>query len=111
MKTTYNPLNIPNLSKMDIINNSYLLTTWAEQGEQDDLNFYETFNHYYQFGLHEMTGGVIDQTTGIYQYPEDTPLKPIVELRNQFGEACYIYDYGIVGIVKADGTTFVCRMD
>lgn len=60
------------------------------------------------FPLHEMSGGSVD-ADGVYSYPEDAALKPLVKV--EF-ESCtfYQYFYGILAIVSPEGT-YITRMD
>ena len=65
----------------------------------------EAMDAQYGFGLHEMTGGKITEG-GIYKYPEDPDMYPLVKV--QTGEEyMYIYQHAIIAF--NDG--FVTRMD
>ena len=72
----------------------------------------EQFEERYGFGhLCELTGGKIAKGTGVYSYPEDPDLNPLMACRF-LNEVVHIYHYGIVGIVNLEtDTQFVTRMD
>jgi len=112
MNVIYDPMNTHKRPLFEVLEETGLLTQWAEQGEAEGMDFKDSFNEYYQFGLTEMTGGEIEMHGGgVYKYPQDPPLHPLVEMHNNLGDTCFIYSYGIVGIVKADGKQFITRMD
>ena len=110
MHVIVNPTGKSRYSGSQILEMSGLLLHWAKTGDEAGLGFKHTFERTYQFGLHEVTGGKVDDE-GVYTYPEDPSLFPVIKITRATGEACYIYDYGIVAIIEADGTQFITRMD
>ena len=87
-----------------------ILMTWAAHREPDQ-SIKEGLLSMYQYGVHEMTGGTIDEE-GIYSYPEDPPLAPLLSISEQStGEIVYVYPYGIVAFTHPDEDTYVTRMD
>jgi hypothetical protein len=63
----------------------------------------------YGFGSPPMTGGVVKED-GVYSYPEDPDLHPLVKLVTERGTV-YVYQYGIVSILETNKPTIVYRMD
>jgi len=80
---------------------------WSASPTQRTLKEY--LSDAYGFGLYEMTGGQIDPETGIYSYPEDPELKPLMSIDTDEG-VLYIYEYAIVAIPTVHGY-FITRMD
>lgn len=72
--------------------------------------FYDHMVKIYGFGGWELKGGEVDKA-GVYLYPEDEPLSPLVLL--QYPESSIevlIYQHAILAIRDED-ETIVCRMD
>lgn len=71
----------------------------------------EQFNAKYIGGWYPMQGfTLIDQETGVIQYPGDPPMKPLawtVVGKERF----FLYQYAFVGIFQEDGSFEVARMD
>jgi len=86
-----------------------IIPYWAEDANQAGLTLKEGFAVSYGMPLYEMTGGTISNK-GVYQFPEDPELQPLMSITNDT-ETCYIYPYGIVGIVGEDNSQFITRMD
>lgn len=63
----------------------------------------------YGFGSVPMLGGIVKED-GVYSYPEDPDLYPMVKLVTERG-TIYVYQYGIVSILETSKTTVVYRMD
>lgn len=63
----------------------------------------------YGFPLYEITGGYVDQFTGVYYYPDDEPLDAVAVIHAQNGSAI-VYAYDMVCLVF-DGQQFMTRMD
>ena len=82
----------------------YWVASWPQLG-----TLLEHLNQQYGFGIYEMTGGTLSDD-GIYQYPEDPPLAPLISIQTMNG-VFYQYLYGIVAIPMEDGAHFVTRMD
>lgn len=111
MKTIIDPTN--NCSNKTL---SYLgdllgiLPDWVRScPESEDLVPY--LSECYGFGaLLGMEGGVIKED-GVYTYPDDPDLYPLISMERE-QETVFIYYYGIVGIVYKDvRSAFVTRMD
>jgi hypothetical protein len=98
-------------SDNDIAETCGILPYWIINETNEKLTMLEIFNEQYSFGVHEMTGGTINTETGVYSYPEDPDLIPLIKLEKQ-GETMYQYHYGIVAIVNdTTDETFVTRLD
>jgi hypothetical protein len=70
----------------------------------------EALKNQYGFGpLTEMKGGYVDEA-GVYHYPDDEDLYPLVAIERGW-EMFYQYPYAIVAIRAGTGETFVTRMD
>jgi len=83
------------------------IATVAKSGEEDLI---KGMSDQYGFGvLHEMKGGEVTEA-GVYQYPDDPDLYPILAAEIE-GKKIYQYHYGIVAIEQDDGAFFVTRMD
>ena len=63
----------------------------------------------YQWYIGDMEGGTINDE-GVYQYPEDPDLHPLVEWSLDSGTKVYMYQYAIVAFTDGE-TTKVTRMD
>ena len=72
-------------------------------------SFYKAVCDEYQFYMGPMEGGTID-ADGVYEYPEDPPLYPLVSWGVGEGITIYMYQYAIVGVTEGD-TTLITRMD
>lgn len=65
----------------------------------------------YGYGLgHPMTGGEVTPE-GVYTYPEDPDLYPLVSLQTAQGHEVLIYQYAITAFRDSEGTTIVERID
>jgi hypothetical protein len=62
----------------------------------------------YGFYMGDMEGGTVD-AEGVYQYPDDPPLYPLVRWKLD-DVTVYMYQYAIVAVQDKD-TTIVTRMD
>jgi hypothetical protein len=62
----------------------------------------------YRFGKYEFSGGEVD-AQGVYRYPEDPPLYPILTLEHK-GIKVHFYQHAMLAIVGED-ETIVTRMD
>lgn len=72
-------------------------------------SFYKALCSEYQYYLGPMEGGTVD-ASGVYQYPEDPDLYPLVSWEVGEGVTTYMYQYAIVAVT--DGTTtLITRMD
>ena len=79
--------------------------------EWSDMPTTQTLKDYliarYGFGFHKMGGTVTE--TGVYQYPEDPDLDPLIAMDTDEG-TLYMYEYAIVAIPTVNGYE-VARMD
>jgi hypothetical protein len=62
----------------------------------------------YGFYMGDMEGGTVD-AEGVYSYPEDEPLYPLVRWKLD-DVTVYMYQYAIVAVQDKD-TTIITRMD
>jgi len=85
------------------------LPYWTINPDYLDKPLKEALDSQYGFGLFEATGQTITKD-GIYQYPEDPDLYPLIKIVRH-DETFYQYQYAMVAIVQKDGNTFVTRMD
>ncbi len=83
-----------------------LLLPWLIAGEEETLR--DRLINKYRFYNGPMWGGTISED-GVYQYPEDEPMHPLVKIETK-NEKCFIYKYGIVGTLK-EGVSWITRMD
>ena len=63
----------------------------------------------YGFGLYKMTGSTVTPQ-GVWQYPEDPDLYPLVSMKDGDVELL-VYDYGLVAMRDKSGMTLCTRMD
>lgn len=103
------PLDKYNAPDEQLLEACGLLPYWVVDDRYMDLPLKEALDKQYQFGLYEITGGKVD-SLGIYKYPEDPELYPILVIVRK-DETFFQYPYGMVAIVQEDGSSFVCRMD
>ena len=90
-----------------------ILPHWAVSGSGETMK--DSLINNYQFYMGAFTGGTIDDT-GIYSYPEDPDLYPMLKIDRLDGEdlkeVCYIYEYAMVACKNIDtGDLWVTRMD
>lgn len=84
---------------------------WVREAALTDLDLVESLEKSYGFGkLFKMGGKVLEN--GVYTYPQDDDLYPLIKITLESGCTFYQYASGIVAIVYPDGReTFVTRMD
>ena len=70
---------------------------------------WEGLDDEYGFGLYRMTGSTVTPQ-GVWQYPEDPDLYPLVSMKHQ-GVEMLVYDYGLVALRDKSGETRCTRMD
>lgn len=101
----------PNLAEVDLLESLGILPHWATN-KKDDEGFAEAFERQYPFWCGRTDSGKTYITEeGIYQYPEDPDLAPILMLHSD-DEVVYFYRYALVAIVnKLNDDVFVTRMD
>ena len=105
-----NPLNHYEISDKDLINSCGFLPLWAVDPDYLDQPIKQAMTELYGFGkLYEMKGGEVTDK-GVYKYPDDPDLYPIVTIKRDH-EIMHQYPYGIVAFEQDDGTVFVTRMD
>jgi len=63
----------------------------------------------YGFYMGDMEGGTVD-AEGVYQYPDDPPLYPLVRWKLDDDVTVYMYQFAIVAVQDKD-TTIITRMD
>ena len=95
----------------DLVEGLGILPYWAISVEGEET-FAERFKRQYGFWVGRVDKGKTHVTDeGIYQYPEDPDLYPIMKMEEE-REVCYFYQYALVAIVnKEDDGVFVTRMD
>ena len=91
------------------------LPAWIEQTPETH-NIKESLQAYYGLPLFSMSGGTLEatpdnpHTNGTYSYPGDPTLNAIYTAFRE-NETVHVFEYGIVGIIYANGDTDVFRMD
>ena len=63
----------------------------------------------YGFYMGDMEGGTVD-AEGVYQYPDDPPLYPLVRWKLDDDVTVYMYQFAIVAVQDKDNT-IITRMD
>lgn len=103
------PLNkFPDILPTRLVESLGILPMWIDS--DDERTARQQFEAKYEFGVHEMRGGTIDEN-GVYQYPEDPPLYPLATMQH-LDDIIHFYQYAIVGIVnQTTGETFMTRLD
>ena len=98
-----------NYTNSELNNTLGFLPGWVVNPEYFEFNLIEALNKQYNFGLFESKETIITED-GIYKYPGDPDLYPIIKIvRGK--ETFYQYLYGLIGIIKEDGTSYAARMD
>ena len=97
------------LSKNEIIRTCWSLPLWAANPFLLSTPLQQAFEAQYPFPMPPIENGTIT-STGIFQYPGDPDLYPLIKLERG-PETLYIYKYAIIAIVKADGSPFCSRMN
>lgn len=105
----FDPLQKHNQPKRYILVICGLIPLWLVDEANFGLIANEVFEKEYTFGVYEMTGGQVDED-GVYYYPEDPPLYPYYAM-TRGKETIYQYEYGIVSIIREDGSQFITRLD
>jgi hypothetical protein len=98
----------------DMLEQSGALFNWANEPRAENESLKEHVGACYGFGLHESTGGNVDNDC-IYYYPEDPPLYPLGVFVDDDGlSVMIVYQYGMVAFIENTGeitTQFITRMD
>lgn len=108
-----NPHNI-DTPRENIIAACGILPNWFPMilEATDDETTDKIIRRLYPFYFDTPMGGVVDEETGIYKYPEDPPQIPLMKLTNlNTGRVAYFYQYAVVAFEKCDGTFHTTRMD
>ena len=101
------PLKKFNVPPETIIEACGIIPNWVFNKSLMHIDTLEALKTQYQFPTYPM-GGEIDKE-GIYHYPEDPDLYPLVKMvRGE--DIIYQYDYGIVAVITPDKVTII-RMD
>ena len=86
-----------------------ILPLWLAQGKQLGEDAKTALTRRYQFYTGcDIEGGRID-AEGVYRYPGDPPLYPVMKVSDE-KETVYFYPYAIVAVVNEEGT-WITRMD
>jgi len=64
----------------------------------------------YQYYMGDFVGGGEIDSNGVYTFPDDPPLYPIIEMKLR-DETFYQYPYGIVATVNDNGEKWISRFD
>lgn len=110
---TLDPLSKCELGSKYIIEVCGILPVWAADESGETMK--DSLMNNYPYYMGEMTGGSID-SQGIYSYPEDDDLFPLLKIERSDGddlrEVCFIYEYAIVACRDIEtGDLWVTRMD
>ena len=87
----------------------YLLP-WALDENLDEYPIKVAYEKMYPFGMFPMNGGSIDKDTGVFSYPGDDDMYPVVKVMRG-PETIYIYEHAIICWYNAQDELFVTRMD
>lgn len=80
----------------------------ADQAHQSFDEWKSEVEGNYGYPVSEL-GGTVEEN-GVYKYPEDPDLLPLVVAKVSPYKSVCIYTHGIVSM-RSNGETFVCRMD
>lgn len=110
IKLTFDPTNQHSrLSKNEITQACGVLPLWATNPFLLSTPLQQAFEAQYPFPMPPLEDGAVTPG-GVFQYPNDLDLHPLVKLERGL-ETLFIYPYAIIAILKADGSTFISRMD
>lgn len=119
LQLTIDPTNHhTNLTKNEIVKACGVLPLWAANPFLLSTPLQQAFEAQYPFPMPPLENGTIT-LDGVFQYPCAQPfisccntpnLHPLVKLERGL-ETLFIYPYAIIAILKADGSTFISRMD
>lgn len=92
-----------------------LLPYFAMDENLSHYRLKEAMERAYGFGdLYEIVKGEID-SAGVYSYPGDEPLNPLMKIvrysNDGHRDILYIYEYAIVAICEENEKPFISRMD
>lgn len=104
-----NPQDNPQIDMSAVYHYWYNIICWFVTTHGRDLNTLQVFEKNYPFGIHEIRGGSVDDD-GTLRYPEDPAMIPLIRI-DRYEETTWLYQSEIAAVVKADGTTFVTRLD
>jgi hypothetical protein len=112
IEVKYDPLGAyPNASEKELLDACGILSNWAAAGVgYGGIKEALLANYAYYSG--DLGGKIDEDGKYISEFKEDEDLKPYVSIY-AFGlpdEICYIYPYGIVGVVK-NGESWASRFD
>lgn len=99
--------HFPKVAVGNLMSACGVLLIWLDEDDPRDAR--EQFDSNYPFGLIETRGGTV-RDNGVYEYPEDPPLHPLMSCKLHDVEDVYLYQHAMVAIVR-DGVAFVTRMD
>lgn len=97
------------LTKNEIVKACGILPLWAANPFLLATPLQQAFEAQYPFPMPPIENGTI-APSGVFQYPGDPDLSPLIELERG-PETLFIYQYALIGIIRADGSTFISRMD
>ena len=112
MKITFDPQkHFTKISQQKLAECCGLLLPWAISAIYTGKSMKASVEENYPFGDFNENLGMEKyiQPDGIFAYPDDPPLSPLVEITYQ-GETCYIYPHAWI-CIKNDTGTFLSRMD
>ena len=114
IQLTFDPTkHYTRLSKNEITHACGVLPLWAANPFLLSTPLQQAFEAQYPFPMPPIEGGTITPEgtpEGTFTYSGDPNLYPLIKLERG-PETLYIYHYAIIGIIKADGSTFISRMD
>lgn len=106
---TLNPDFVPEAERL--IEACGFLPTMMIESQNPDSSLKAALEENYPFGANWNSDGVIDEQ-GVYRYPEDEPLSPIMSITNKLtDDVAYIYQYGIVAARNEKGEYVTGRFD
>ena len=106
---TLNPDFVPEVERL--IEACGFLPTMMMAGEDENTSFKTALEENYPFGAHWNGQGDVDEQ-GVYRYPEDEPLHPIMSVTDKLtDDVAYIYQYGLVAARNEKGEYVTGRFD
>lgn len=97
----------------NLIEAAGIIPEWIFQGYLlGETDMYESINTRYGFPMCDMSGGTVNNSDeGIYKYPGDPELHPIVRWEND-KQVVFMYQYAIMSFIdKATQEVRVTRVD
>ena len=86
------------------------LIPWALDENCNRMTIKQCYEHFYKFGMNNTPGTEVDKETGVWKYPGDPDLYPIMRM-TRGDEVIYFYQHALVAWFDKDNVLFATRMD